>query len=689
MKLVLTRKVYTTRSTIGDLTVDGKFLCHILEDPVRPEKIKGLTAITAGTYQIIISWSPRFRQRMPLLENVPGFEGIRIHPGNTPADTEGCLLPGRTRATDRVNASRDAYQELFRLLDAQLTAGRKLALHIVEAGVSPFMKDAITAASKKDHCFLVTADPLGVRSSPDPSGNSNLIGYLPFGTIVAATGKKTPPGWTEVLGSVEEKSTRGFVESRFLEAIPKAVTIPESSLTPDDAAARELHRVAVASLNLRSQAADLRDETILASLARDQLVRKLAATKHPLWWRVAVVVHGNPLEGFLNSSYLAPDGPPNGKLPAVPSTGEVSISEKALQLILEFEGMDQPSRWPGQASGISLGHGYDLGYHTHDDLMGDWGGHLTADHLSQLATAIGKRGSAAKNIASRFRHITITKSAAASVFSHSTVPKIRLWALKTFPGILTLPPDAQGALTSLVYNRGTSMEGERRREMREIRDTVASSALTVSEKTARIAAILRAMKRIWPSKQRASGHPGICRRRDAEAALVEASVTAARLVSRAPAVLAGAIIAEFLDHAFMLAQLRQQLDFLRSVERLARANDDATRSAMRNGGFTLRHITRAKTSLDQAILLHDVAREPGSFFLPQDPFSKTVQDSLTRLSIRSGSIVEIAPPPHAPSPTHRLHQPVEPFLSLATFMELFGFLFATWKSPAAKAPHQR
>jgi len=104
-QLVLTRITFTDNSTIGELTIDGKFICYILEDKDRKlesggKKIFGETAIPRGTYEIIINWSNRFQRQMPLLLNVPQFEGIRIHGGKdisrgyvSEQDTHGCLIP--------------------------------------------------------------------------------------------------------------------------------------------------------------------------------------------------------------------------------------------------------------------------------------------------------------------------------------------------------------------------------------------------------------------------------------------------------------------------------------------------------------------------------------------------------------------------------------------------------------------
>jgi hypothetical protein len=118
MELRLARTTSTGRSTIGDLSIDGKFECYTLEDCVRPVKIKNMTAIPAGRYRVIITYSQRFKRLLPLLLNVPQFEGVRIHSGNAAADTEGCILVGRTKAKDFIGESRLAFDKLFARLSA-------------------------------------------------------------------------------------------------------------------------------------------------------------------------------------------------------------------------------------------------------------------------------------------------------------------------------------------------------------------------------------------------------------------------------------------------------------------------------------------------------------------------------------------------------------------------------------------
>jgi len=114
MKIQIKRLHKTNKSTIGELTIDGKFECYTLEDIERDVKIKAETAIPKGTYKVIINQSNRFKRLMPLLLNVPNFEGVRIHAGNTNHDTEGCILVGRTRGVDFIGQSRKAYDSLFK-----------------------------------------------------------------------------------------------------------------------------------------------------------------------------------------------------------------------------------------------------------------------------------------------------------------------------------------------------------------------------------------------------------------------------------------------------------------------------------------------------------------------------------------------------------------------------------------------
>jgi GH24 family phage-related lysozyme (muramidase) len=190
------------------------------------------------------------------------------------------------------------------------------------------------------------------------------------------------------------------------------------------------------------------------------------------------------------------------------------FSEKALRLILEAEGLDQPGNWPGASSGITIGRGYDLRYSM--NFEDDWESYLSPDEIARLKTVLGKLGS--NELAKQFKDIRISREAADHVFYDKTLPEYIRQTREAFPGFDDLPLDAQGALVSLVYNRGASMhdnsEEDRRREMRVIRDDVQKGDLQD------IADQLRSMKRLWVGK----GVDGLLRRRDDEAELVESCI---------------------------------------------------------------------------------------------------------------------------------------------------------------------
>ncbi len=121
MLLKLVRDTFAEDCTLGKLFVDGKFECYVCEDKDRhiedgEQKIYGKTAIPRGSYKVVIDRSTRFQRDLPRLLDVPQFEGIRIHSGNTSKDTEGCLLPGVDKLASGVGQSRVAFNRLFNKL---------------------------------------------------------------------------------------------------------------------------------------------------------------------------------------------------------------------------------------------------------------------------------------------------------------------------------------------------------------------------------------------------------------------------------------------------------------------------------------------------------------------------------------------------------------------------------------------
>jgi len=122
-RLVLSRTTFTDKSTIGDLYLGGVHQCFTLELSARKQEgVKN--CIPCGRYEVVMQWSARFQMNTPHLLNVPGRTFIEIHPGNKPADTEGCILLGQTKDTDWVGSSRAAYNELVPKIEACIESGK-------------------------------------------------------------------------------------------------------------------------------------------------------------------------------------------------------------------------------------------------------------------------------------------------------------------------------------------------------------------------------------------------------------------------------------------------------------------------------------------------------------------------------------------------------------------------------------
>jgi hypothetical protein len=132
MKLTLKREPSTATSTPGKLYVDDVFFCFTMEDVDRAQfdptghlvdpakwKIDKQTAIPAGTYSVILDYSGRWKKLMPHILSVPGFTAIRMHGGNTDADTEGCILCGEHRdGADRISNCAPIVLELIKKIAA-------------------------------------------------------------------------------------------------------------------------------------------------------------------------------------------------------------------------------------------------------------------------------------------------------------------------------------------------------------------------------------------------------------------------------------------------------------------------------------------------------------------------------------------------------------------------------------------
>lgn len=123
MELKVKRKAFEKDYTIGDLFVDGNLFCNVLEDAVRDEKIYGKTAIPKGTYKVYMnvvspkfkdrSWAKPYGGKLPRLLNVPNYDGVLIHVGNTAEDTSGCLLVGINDSQGRISNSQATFKKLM------------------------------------------------------------------------------------------------------------------------------------------------------------------------------------------------------------------------------------------------------------------------------------------------------------------------------------------------------------------------------------------------------------------------------------------------------------------------------------------------------------------------------------------------------------------------------------------------
>lgn len=124
MKLVLKRIAKKETYTIGKLYIDGVYFCDTLEDRVRDlnleDKVKHETAIPAGRYKVIVNKSPKFQRELPRLLDVPYFEGILIHRGNTDKDTSGCILIGENKVVGRlINSTKYEIELTKRIKEAK------------------------------------------------------------------------------------------------------------------------------------------------------------------------------------------------------------------------------------------------------------------------------------------------------------------------------------------------------------------------------------------------------------------------------------------------------------------------------------------------------------------------------------------------------------------------------------------
>jgi hypothetical protein len=210
--------------------------------------------------------------------------------------------------------------------------------------------------------------------------------------------------------------------------------------------------------------------------------------------------------------------PPATGLEVLPAP-KLVVSERGLDTLVAFEVSSeafyearlQKPIWPGARSGVTIGIGYDLGHTARSQIERDWRGRLPDADVDKLLSVEGKQGTSAKNVLSSVKNVVVPLAPAKQVFYTSTLPRFASNTRQAYPGIENLPADAQAMLLSLVFNRGGSMTGSRRREMKAIKP------LVVAKDLAGIAAQIRSMKRLWDINRLR----GLHERRDKEAKLIE------------------------------------------------------------------------------------------------------------------------------------------------------------------------
>lgn len=136
MNILLKRIAKKETYTIGKLYIDDVYFCDTIEDKdrglnqgmpindIKKKKVYGETAIPTGTYSLVIDYSSRFKRRMAHILNVPGYEGIRIHTGNTAKDSLGCIIVGKNKVVGKVIESKVTYDKLFPLLEKAYKEGK-------------------------------------------------------------------------------------------------------------------------------------------------------------------------------------------------------------------------------------------------------------------------------------------------------------------------------------------------------------------------------------------------------------------------------------------------------------------------------------------------------------------------------------------------------------------------------------
>jgi len=200
----------------------------------------------------------------------------------------------------------------------------------------------------------------------------------------------------------------------------------------------------------------------------------------------------------------------------------MNLSRRGIDFIIEQEATGEKyytkresrPNWPGESSGVTIGIGWDIGQNTAEALRQEWGQELWESHLERLEAVAGITGPKAEKYCEELNDIDIPWASAIRVFKKFTIPRYWALTLKAYPQAETIHPDAASALVSLVFNRGASLKGDRRIEMRAIQSALADNRLEA------IPQLFKDQTRLWPDTE------GLRNRRIAEANLFQSTLTA-------------------------------------------------------------------------------------------------------------------------------------------------------------------
>ncbi len=202
------------------------------------------------------------------------------------------------------------------------------------------------------------------------------------------------------------------------------------------------------------------------------------------------------------------------------------ISRDAVNLIVRNEvsneaayrhSLESPT-WPGGASGVTIGIGYDIGYVSADEFMADWTGLLSGDVLARLRNCAGIKGAPASRLISSLADIDVPWEAAKQVFEHASLLKSKLATIRAFPSSIYLSPDSFGALVSLVFNRGSDTRDlPRRHEMYLVAQAMENGQVSL------VPGLILAMRKVWEDDEGNAlpGFAGLITRREEESALFD------------------------------------------------------------------------------------------------------------------------------------------------------------------------